>query len=716
MATFNAVLSRFDVKKVTGNRADCVCPNHKDNKASLHITDGEDKILVHCKACGQDQTENILGRVGLEIKDLFKDNKPFERTWKENLEQFMGKKIKDYYHYTDDNGVYTYSKVRFVDKDFRFGVINTDKTYFDMKAVPKHTNGKRIPLLYNVKSLLDSNINTTVYYVEGEKDVHTLKDMGLLAVTAGGANDWRKAFSSYFKDRTVIVVADNDEPGQELSKKVATHIKGIATEITVITPSPQEHGDITDFFEHGFTMQDLEKIIEEAKRSTKEEGTNADHEQEQGAKPVFVDDKGKIIPYQLSSYIANKHSILSDKQTMYAYHDGIYSAVEPNVFKYIDDEVADKRQIKMNLINEVTSLVNCMTYTDEVEQTRGYIKFNNGLYDIHKGQFIDDDKSIIMFGQVPYNYNEKLSNIDETKFKEFVLSSLSEDMLPVVQELLGVCLYPITDKRAYFYILFGEGRNGKGVLADIISHMVPKELTSNIPLDGYDTRFVNSTIKGKTLNICLDDKTTRINEMGNIKTVSAGEPIFVEKKGKDGLSICPILTHVSLFNKLPGMNEKAPAFFDRLIPIEFKTTFGTAEEVARGEKDQVGNPKLKSYILENEMEYIIAWAIEGVKRVIDNNYTFTINNSLRDSKEAYRNSVDSVREWALSELTPLEGKWTNKDMTSVKVLYSRYLEWCDSEHITSPSGRNSFIQSMKSTFKKYHKEVNRQHLFAIFNE
>ena len=440
-------------------------------------------------------------------------------------------------------------------------------------------------------------------------------------------------------------------------------------------------------------------------------------EQEQDSNaPMFLDEKGKVIPYQLASYIADKHSILSDKQTMYAYHNGIYSAVEPNAFKYIDDEVADKRQIKMSLINEVTSLVGCMTYRDEVEQTRGYIKFNNGLYDIHKGQFVDDDKSIIMFGQVPYNYNKELAAIDGTKFKEFILSSLSEDMLPVVQEMLGVCLYPITDKRAYFYILFGEGRNGKGVLADIISHMVPKELTSNIPLDGYDTRFVNSTVKGKTLNICLDDKTTRINEMGNIKTVSAGEPIFVEKKGKDGLSICPILTHISLFNKLPGMNEKANAFFDRMIPIEFKVTFGTAEEVANGEKDQIENPQLKSYILENEMDHIIAWAMEGLKRVIDNNYTFTINNSLRESKEMYRSSVDSVREWALSELTPLEGKWTNKDMTSVKVLYARYLEWCNTEHITAPSGRNSFIQSMKSLFKKHYKEVNRQHLFAIFNE
>ena len=62
--------------------------------------------------------------------------------------------------------------------------------------------------------------------------------------------------------------------------------------------------------------------------------------------------------------------------------------------------------------------------------------------------------------------------------------------------MLGVCLYPLTDKVAYFYFLTGEGRNGKGVLLDIILNIIPNEFRSGISIKDYDTQLANAELKG----------------------------------------------------------------------------------------------------------------------------------------------------------------------------------------------------------------------------
>lgn len=263
MISYEDLLARFKVVERNGDTAKCICPCHNDNKASLSVTNDPVKRIfkVHCLACGKEKTEDILDAVGLTINDLFYDNKDTKRNWKSNIETFLNNKIKDCYDYTDEKGSYAYTKVRFIDKTFRFGVVSSDKTFFNMKAVAKDANNKRIPLLYNLKDILSVDKSTTVFYVEGEKDVETMRSRGLVAVTAGGAADWKRQFTKYFKDLNVVIAADNDEAGKRLASEVMNDLKGVAVSVKCITPSTREHGDITDYFEDGFSVDDLKALI-----------------------------------------------------------------------------------------------------------------------------------------------------------------------------------------------------------------------------------------------------------------------------------------------------------------------------------------------------------------------------------------------------------------------------------------------------------------------
>ena len=68
-----------------------------------------------------------------------------------------------------------------------------------------------------------------VVVVEGEKDVDTLRGVGVLAVTNhGGAGKWRKAHTAALVEaevKTVVVIPDSDEPGREHGNKVAAECR-----------------------------------------------------------------------------------------------------------------------------------------------------------------------------------------------------------------------------------------------------------------------------------------------------------------------------------------------------------------------------------------------------------------------------------------------------------------------------------------------------------
>lgn len=71
--TLDQFLNRLDKVKRNGERYLARCPAHEDRSPSLSITEGDDgRILVHC--FGGCQPADIVGSMGLELKDLFLDS------------------------------------------------------------------------------------------------------------------------------------------------------------------------------------------------------------------------------------------------------------------------------------------------------------------------------------------------------------------------------------------------------------------------------------------------------------------------------------------------------------------------------------------------------------------------------------------------------------------------------------------------------------------
>jgi putative DNA primase/helicase len=165
------------------------------------------------------------------------------------------------YAYHNEHGQLLYEVVRFDPKDFRQRRPDGRGGWIwkldDTRRVPY-----RLPAL--IKAVASHRI---VVIVEGEKDVDALRALGLDATTCpGGAGKWRPEYTQYFRGADVVIIPDNDNPGQVHARAVAAALAGVAARIRVLDlvshwPECPEKGDISDWIAAGGTRQQLDEWL-----------------------------------------------------------------------------------------------------------------------------------------------------------------------------------------------------------------------------------------------------------------------------------------------------------------------------------------------------------------------------------------------------------------------------------------------------------------------
>jgi putative DNA primase/helicase len=106
-----------------------------------------------------------------------------------------------------------------------------------------------------------------ILWPEGEKDVDTLSKLNLPAFTFGGVGDGLPAgIEHYLKDRHVVILADNDDPGRKHADKKAelAHRANAASTRIVHFPELPAKGDVSDYMANGGTRDSLLSRIDAA--------------------------------------------------------------------------------------------------------------------------------------------------------------------------------------------------------------------------------------------------------------------------------------------------------------------------------------------------------------------------------------------------------------------------------------------------------------------
>jgi putative DNA primase/helicase len=167
-------------------------------------------------------------------------------------------KIVAEYDYRDEDGNLLFQVVRFEPKDFRQRRPDGNGGWHwklgDVRRVPY-----RLPEL--VKAVA---ADSTIYIVEGEKAVDALARLGLTATCSPhGAGKWREEYSSYLNGADVVILPDNDVPGELHGQAVARSLANVAVRVRVLRLAGEpDGGDVYDWLKAGGTAEQLAQATE----------------------------------------------------------------------------------------------------------------------------------------------------------------------------------------------------------------------------------------------------------------------------------------------------------------------------------------------------------------------------------------------------------------------------------------------------------------------
>ncbi len=243
------------------NQFKATCPAHDDNTASLSIRIDGEKALLKCHAgC---KTEDVVKAVGLTMSDLSLAPSTTKSMKLKKQRQPSGAKaspttsgtIIETYDYHDEDGDLVYQVCRMQPKSFRQRRPDGNGGWiWNLKGINR--------LLYRLPELMASDKRTTVFLCEGETDVGTLTDQGLVATTnSGGAKKWCDEFNESLRGREVVILPDNDDPGWKHATQIAAALTGIAKSVKVLQlDGLPEKGDVSDWFEQGHRASELKQL------------------------------------------------------------------------------------------------------------------------------------------------------------------------------------------------------------------------------------------------------------------------------------------------------------------------------------------------------------------------------------------------------------------------------------------------------------------------
>jgi putative DNA primase/helicase len=262
----------------------------------------------------------------------------------------------------------------------------------------------------------------------------------------------------------------------------------------------------------------------------------------------------------------------------------------------------------------------------EINANPFIINLKNGLYNVLDNSFKEHSSEYYSTVQLNARYDPTAKC---PQFLDFLAGILPDTELNLIQELVGYLLIPV-NKAQKAFVLVGAPNAGKSTLLSIIQEvLLGAENVANIPWQSLGDRFYKAELFGKLANMFADLPSKAIDDGGWFKALTGEDYITAERKNKDPFSYRPYARLLFSCNEIPkNYADRSDGFYRRLMIIRFD------KSVPKERRD----PNLREKI-SAERDGILAWALEGLKRLIANSYAFS--ETARTAAEIQRYKIDS---------------------------------------------------------------------------
>lgn len=361
--------------------------------------------------------------------------------------------------------------------------------------------------------------------------------------------------------------------------------------------------------------------------------------------------------------------------------DGIVS--EEKISKEILEAI--EPYVKSNLTNRIKKLrevlaLKCMTDRLPIQDDR--VHFANGTYYL-EGGFIPEKQFCSNRLPVFYNQNAK----EPIRWLEFLNQLLYPEDITTLQEFMGYCMIPTTKAQAML-ILIGKGGEGKSRIGLVASSIFGDNMNICSIAKLSSDKFCRADQEGKLLMIDDDMQMEALANTNILKAVITMEDkMDLERKGKQSYQGYLYVRIMAFGNgTLTSLYDKSNGFYRRQIVINVKD-----KDPNRKDDKDLGR-KLKT-----EKEGIALWALEGLKKLSANGFTFDVSNRSKEAMGDSQMEDNNLLQFMESEGYIMFQK--NTELTT-KELYDIYSQWCD-DNLEKPRAVSAFSRWLGDHANEY---------------
>jgi putative DNA primase/helicase len=418
--------------------------------------------------------------------------------------------------------------------------------------------------------------------------------------------------------------------------------------------------------------------------------------------PEKYDAKGKLIPphdAEIAAYIHNyfDDKIIKNSGDLFIYTGTHWKTLSPNEIHDIKLQimVALGGQGNFSRVESIFKIFMLTVPSDKHEmlykQKPHLINFLNGTLRLVDGRLVfgKHSKNEYLLNVIPYNYDTTGSSVN-TEFLNMLDRIFETDpekdmKILLLQEMYGSCLMQVTP---HLFLLYGPGGRGKTSLIIPAMRLVHTDNWCSVEPHEF-VGFGLESMAGKLVNFVTDINTNKPIEDSVTKKIQDRVPIKIDRKFKSAINAPIPAIHIFGANEIPPSYEKSSGAYKR------RWSFIHCHTMDKSENQDYD---FANRVFETSPEGVIIWAIEGLKRLVENG-KFTTFKSDYEAVNTWETENDSIGLF-LNDLL-------NGEVSSIrlgesgkierKTLFRIYCDWYEeSYNKKSTFGRNKFLSRFEA--------------------
>lgn len=344
------------------------------------------------------------------------------------------------------------------------------------------------------------------------------------------------------------------------------------------------------------------------------------------------------------------------------------------------------RSSKVNMINEIKHLVPVLH--SQWDKEKMMLNTPSGYIDLTNGTLHDHDYKKMFTQETGVDYTEK---VDCPLWIEFLNQTFQNDqeLIHFIQKIVG---YSLTGSNAeqVMFILFGNGRNGKSVLLNIIKYIsgsYAKTMNATTIMQKHNNSGQGPTsdiarLEGARLVVSSEaNEGDRIDE-SLIKQMTGGDTLVARYSYGRDFEFDPVFKLWMATNHMPKIYGTDEGIWRRLIIIPFTHT------VKKENIDKNLEDKLKA-----ESMGILKWAIDGA--MMWQREGLNPPEVIKQASQDYREEMDVIEAF-ISECCVIGNDYKIK----ASELFDAYKKWADETNNWEGMSNTKFGMEISKRFKK----------------